>query len=155
MIDVKIINSVLEALTSTFKAAAKSEVRLQKPNLIHEISESYEIVTTIGFNGSLQGNVIYTVPSKTAITIVNNMMAGMMEITSVDEMAVSAIGELGNMISGAIAVSLEKVGYPINITPPSVVRGFEMKISVEGNILKFSGNISGADEIDVYVVIKK
>lgn len=154
MLDIKIVNAVLSSLTATFKAAAKSVVKLQKPELIKDIGETRAIVSTIGFNGVLEGNVIYTLSEDTAKSIVGNMMGGMMEINEVDELALSAIGELGNMISGAIAISLEKIGYPINITPPSVVRGSDMKISVNGTILKFSGFVDETKEIDVYMVIK-
>ncbi|MDN5342135.1 chemotaxis protein CheX [Oceanotoga sp. DSM 15011] len=155
MIDVKIINSVLSSLTDTFKSAAQTDINLQSPKLVKTIEKTYEIVTTIGFNGVLEGNVIYTLTSETSLEIVNSMMGGMMKLTEVDDMAISAIGELGNMISGAIAVSLEKVGYSIDITPPSVVEGKEMRVSVEGNILKFAGTLLDGKEIEIFLVVKK
>jgi len=153
MIDVKIINAVIEALTSTFKSASKTEIKLAKPQLLKEIGESFDIITSIGFNGVLEGNLIYTVPVHGAVEIVNNMMNGMMEITQLDDMALSAIGELANMISGAIAISLERTGFPINITPPSVVNGTSIKVNVSGQVLKFPGNFGNA-EIDVFLVVK-
>lgn len=155
MVDIKIVNAALSALTSTFQAAAKSEVKLKKPEMIKDIGRSQDIVSTIGFNGVLEGNLIYTMPEDSAKYIVNNMMGGMMEIKDIDEMALSAIGELGNMISGAVAISLEKIGYPINITPPSVVRGHDLNVTVDGIKLKFSGTLSDGSEIFVFLVIKK
>lgn len=155
MIDVKIVNAVLNALVSTFKSAAKTDIKIDKPQLQNKIEKSYEIVTTIGFNGVLEGNLIYTLNEDSAKIIVNNMMQGMMQVDSIDEMALSAVGELGNMISGSVAVAMEKIGYSINITPPSVVEGKEMKVAVDGNILKFKGLLDEKKEIDLYLVVKK
>jgi chemotaxis protein CheX len=82
------------------------------------------------------------------------MMEGMMQLDEFDEMATSAIGELGNMISGTIATSLEKIGYTINITPPSVVEGKALKVSVDGSILKFVTKLPSDKEFDMYLVLK-
>lgn len=154
MIDVKIINSVLNSLTETFKSAAKMHLKLDKPQLKKSIEGNYGIVTTIGFNGVLEGNVVYTLNQDVAIEIVNKMMGGVLEISEMDDMAISAVGELGNMISGAIATNLEKIGYTINITPPSVVEGKALKVSVDGSILKFASKIPDGKEFDVYLVLK-
>ncbi|MDK2946158.1 chemotaxis protein CheX [Geotoga petraea] len=155
MIDVKVVNAVLNSLVTTFKSAAKTDIKIDKPQLMSKIDKSYEVVTTIGFNGVLEGNLIYTLNEESGKNIVNNMMEGMMQVDSMDDMALSAIGELGNMISGAVAISMEKIGYSINITPPSVVEGKEMKVSVDGNILKFKGLIDDTKEIDLYLVVKR
>jgi chemotaxis protein CheX len=155
MIDVKIVNAVLNSLVTTIKSAAKTDIKIDKPQLMNKIDKSYEVVTTIGFNGVLEGNLIYTLNEESGKIIVNNMMEGMMQVDSMDDMALSAIGELGNMISGAVAVSMEKIGYSINITPPSVVEGKDMKVSVDGNVLKFKGLLDDTKEIDLYLVVKK
>jgi chemotaxis protein CheX len=154
MVDVKIINAVLNSLTETFKNAAKLNLKLEKPKLQKSIDGNYGIVTTIGFNGVLEGNVVYTLQIDTALEIVNKMMEGMMQLDEFDEMATSAIGELGNMISGTIATSLEKIGYTINITPPSVVEGKALKVSVDGSILKFVTKLPSDKEFDMYLVLK-
>lgn len=155
MFDVKIINSVLKALSSTFKAVAQTNLILDKPKLQNKIEGEYGIVTTIGFNGVLEGNLIYTLNQDIALIIANKMMGGVLELTELDEMAVSAIGELGNMTSGSIAMNLETIGYNIDITPPSIVEGKALKVSVEGNILKFPSSLPEGDKFDVYLILKK
>lgn len=154
MLDVKVINAVIEALTGTFKAASKTTISLGKPQMLRDIGESFQIITTIGFNGVLEGNLIYSMPEDVAINIVTNMMGGMMQIDTIDTMALSAIGELANMISGAIAISLEKAGFPINITPPSVLNGEKISVNVHGTILKFPGKLLEDKEMDVFLVVK-
>jgi chemotaxis protein CheX len=40
------------------------------------------------------------------------------------------------MISGNIATNMEQIGKPIDITPPSVILGKEIRVNVDGVILK-------------------
>ena len=154
MIDVKIINSVLNSITGTFKTSTKVDLKMGKPQLLKSIEGRYGIVTTIGFNGVLEGNIVYTFNQDVGLEIANSMMGGMMDLNEMDEMAISAIGELGNMISGAVATNLEKIGYSINITPPSIVEGKAIKVSVDGSILKFSAFLKNEKEFDIYLVVK-
>ena len=51
------------------------------------------------------------------------------EVTSLDEMAWSALSELGNMITGNAATLLSQNGYDLDITPPSVIRGTDVEVS--------------------------
>ena len=50
------------------------------------------------------------------------MMMGM-PVTALDDMSISAISELGNMIMGNAATIFSTKGYVIDITPPSVCHG--------------------------------
>ena len=47
----------------------------------------------------------------------------MMPITEMNELSMSAISELGNMILGNAATILSTKGIGIDITPPSLCRG--------------------------------
>jgi len=50
-------------------------------------------------------------------------------VMTFDEMASSAIGELGNMISGNATTLLSEAGYECQITPPALVRGAGVEIA--------------------------
>ncbi|HQI78295.1 MAG TPA: chemotaxis protein CheX [Petrotogaceae bacterium] len=154
MLDVKIINATMDALKVAFVTAAKTDFKVQKPLMVKEVERIYDVITVIGFNGAIDGNLVYAVKREGAIIIVNNMMSGMLEINSLDEMALSAISELGNMVSGSIAMSLEKIGYSINITPPSVITGKDLQVLSEGTILKFPGIIHDETEMGVFLAMK-
>jgi chemotaxis protein CheX len=145
MLDVKIINATLDALKVAFVTAAKTDFKVQKPLMVKEVERIYDVITVIGFNGAIDGNLVYAVKREGAIIIVNN---------SLDEMALSAISELGNMVSGSIAMSLEKIGYSINITPPSVITGKDLQVLSEGTILKFPGIIHDETEMGVFLAMK-
>ncbi len=103
----------------------------------------------------MEGNIIYSFSEKEAISLVNEMMQGIMNINELDDMAISAIGEFGNMIAGAIATHLEQYGYLITVTPPSVMRGKIVKVNVRGTILLFPLYVSGNNEMDLYFVYKE
>lgn len=51
-----------------------------------------------------------------------------MEVKELDDMAKSAISELGNMIAGNSAGFFMEMGKNINITPPSMYTGSNMTV---------------------------
>ena len=59
------------------------------------------------------------------------MMMGM-PVDTMDEMAKSALSELGNMIMGNTATLLFNTGVNIDITPPTLMMGEKMQISNTG-----------------------
>jgi chemotaxis protein CheX len=50
-------------------------------------------------------------------------------VVTFDQLAASAIAELGNMISGNSVTLLSSQGYKVDITPPTIVKGSNVKIS--------------------------
>lgn len=80
-----------------------------------------------GITGDVAGQVIYGMSMATA-----NQVAGMMigqPVKTFDQLAASAIAELGNMISGNSATLLTEQGYDCDITPPTIIKGANVKIS--------------------------
>ena len=107
-------------------------------NWCQEILKDYDVVLNIGFDWCIgRKHYLFISSEKEAINLVNEMMQGTMNINELDDMAISAIEEFGNMISGAIATHLEQYGYSIKVTPPSVMRGKIVKVNVRGTILLF------------------
>jgi len=80
-----------------------------------------------GVTGQIQGQVIYGMSLRTADKIASTMLG--QTIKTFDELAASAIGELANMISGNAMQHLSEAGWICDITPPSIVRGTDLKIS--------------------------
>jgi len=151
-VDVKVINAMLKGVVKVFSEAVNMKVELQKPELAKELAKGYDLVTIVGFNGSLEGNLVYGFSSKLGVEIVSSMMG--MPYDKLDELAMSGIGELGNMVSGNIATNLEQIGKPIDITPPSVIVGKEIMVNVDGVILKIPAVIN--DEVcEVNMVLRE
>jgi chemotaxis protein CheX len=89
--------------------------------------KSGEVVISIGVTGDLTGSVILNMSECTAKIIASKMMFGM-EVKELDDMAKSAISELGNMIAGNSASFFMDIGKNINITPPSLYTGTNMTL---------------------------
>ncbi|HPF16326.1 MAG TPA: chemotaxis protein CheX [Thermotogota bacterium] len=137
--DVKVINAMLKSLVKVFNETIHSKVELDKPEISKILAKGYDLVTVVGYNGYMEGNLVYGFTSELGLNIVSRMMG--MPYEKLDDLAMSAIGELGNMVSGNIAMNLEKIGKPIDITPPSVILGKEIHINVDGLILKIPAHL--------------
>jgi chemotaxis protein CheX len=89
------------------------------------------VVIIIGIAGDFKGQVFFTMQEKTACSIASSMMFGM-DVPALDEMAKSAIAELGNMIMGNVSTEFYNEGIKIDITPPTVLVGSDINISTKG-----------------------
>jgi len=77
------------------------------------------------------------------------------EIIEFDEMARSALGELGNIITGKASVSLESAGYPIEISPPTLVMAENVRISSLKIPMIVVPLETECGEIDIYVGLEE
>jgi len=111
-INVNHINPFLMAAGTILRDACQMEMSIGKPYVI---------------TGEMRGQVMIAMKITKACEIASKMMMGM-PVPELDEMAMSAISELGNMIMGNAATILSTKGIGIDITPPTLCRG-AMKIS--------------------------
>ena len=88
-------------------------------------SQQCNVIT--GVTGKIQGQVIYGMSLITADKIASIMLG--QPIRTFDQLAASAIAEMGNMISGNAMALLSEAGYVCDITPPTIIRGTNVKIS--------------------------
>lgn len=88
-------------------------------------SQQCNVIT--GVTGQIEGQVLYGMSLITADKMASAMLG--QPVRTFDQLAASAIGELGNMISGNASTALAEAGFHCDITPPSIVRGTNVKIS--------------------------
>lgn len=86
-----------------------------------------QVTIVTGVNGEVEGSVLYGMSLITAQKIASAMIC--QPLAAMDDMAWSAISELGNMITGNAAQLMYDSGYKCDITPPSVMRGMNIEIS--------------------------
>lgn len=86
-----------------------------------------EVTISIGVTGELNGSILMNMNEKSALTIASKMMFGM-EVTELNDLAKSAIAELGNMIAGNATIYFSNMGKAIDITPPVVYTGKNISI---------------------------
>lgn len=89
----------------------------------------------LGITGEITGQVCVVMETETAKDIASRMMMGM-PITELDDMAKSALSELGNMMMGNAATLLSNSNVLIDITPPTLVFGSAMITSPEMAVIK-------------------
>jgi chemotaxis protein CheX len=101
---------------------------------IHDIGNQIhtpEVVCIIGIIGDLRGNVIYAMSAGAAKSIAGMMMGGM-ELEEFDEIAQSAIAELGNMLSGSACTEMSLLNITVDVSTPTLMTGtFSVSASAE------------------------
>jgi len=97
-----------------------------KPYLIRLDSTRQAVNVVVGVVGAVQGMVIYGMDLAVAKGVLRAMAGAPIPIA--DPMAQSALGELGNLITGLASGILEQNGYPCRISPPAIVRGTAIRI---------------------------
>lgn len=86
-----------------------------------------DVNTIIGVTGQLEGQVIYTFDERVALRIASALMGEAVE--ELDELAKSAVAELGNIITGNAAIGLSENGYNCILTPPTLLTGKELIVT--------------------------
>lgn len=107
-----------------------------------------------GITGDVAGQVIYGMSMNTANQIATKMIG--QPIQTFDQLAASAIAELGNMISGNSATKLTEQGYACDITPPTIIKGANVKITMtDAPALVIPVVISGIGDLEVNVSLRE
>ncbi|MEE8473177.1 MAG: chemotaxis protein CheX [Dehalococcoidia bacterium] len=78
-----------------------------------------DITAAIGVSGRLQGSVLYGFPAGTARAIIDKLLGRRVDLES--EMALSALGEIANVITGNAVTELAVNGYLCDISPPIMI----------------------------------
>lgn len=120
-INVEYINPFLMAATSIMKNMCQLDVKVGKPYVKTTEFESDSVIIMIGITGEMRGQVVIGFSMEVACDIASRMI--MMPVTEMNELSMSAISELGNMILGNAATILSTKGIGIDITPPTLCRG--------------------------------
>lgn len=120
-ISVEHINPFLSASTKVLREMCSIDVVVGKPYIKQPVFLNDTLVIIIGLTGERKGQVMIVLEEKVACDIASKMM--MMPVAKMDELAESAISELGNMIMGNAATIFSTKGIAIDITPPTLGRG--------------------------------
>ncbi len=114
------VNSFLAPAKLVWEKELKQALEYVKAELVAHQFTTEDITTIIGISGKLEGNVLYGMSVDTAKRIVSTMMGEEVK-TWKDDMGLSALGELANIITGNAATRLSQLGYPCQISPPVMI----------------------------------
>ncbi len=120
-VNVDHINPFLLASTKILKEMCFVEASIGKPYIKSPAFFEDTLIILIGFTGAMKGQAMIAFERPVACDIASKMI--MMPVTELDELAKSAIGELGNMIMGNTATIFSTKGIAIDITPPTIGNG--------------------------------
>jgi chemotaxis protein CheX len=120
-VNVEHINPFLMASTKVLKDMCFIDAKVGKPYIKNPAFFEDTLIILIGFTGEMKGQALIAFNNEVACNIASKMI--MMPITVMDELAKSAISELGNMIMGNTATIFSTKGIAIDITPPTVANG--------------------------------
>ena len=113
-----------------------------KPYVKNTAFEKDDLVICLGVVGQLVGQVLIAFKNDVALDIASKMC--MMPMTELNEISISALSELGNMILGNAATVLSTKNVLVDITTPTLIHGsFEINSAYAKNIcmpLTFDGN---------------
>lgn len=125
---VEYVNVFIKVSTDILNNFVADKFSVGRPYIRQNPFPTKDIVIMLGITGDIRGQAIFSMSEVVAMTIASGMMMGM-PVDKIDEMAKSALSELGNMIMGNSATLLFNLGIKIDITPPSFVIGHEIEIS--------------------------
>lgn len=112
------ISAIKEVLNENFGMGMVAK----KPFLKEYPAKLSDLIIMIGITGKLRGQVIFNMKESMGKMIASKMMMGM-PVDKIDDMAESAISEMGNMVMGHVATNFSKDGMIIDITPPTLLIG--------------------------------
>lgn len=115
------INPFLIASTKVLKDMVFIDAKIGKPFLKSTEFDGQSLLIMLGVTGEIKGQVILSFKSTVALDVASKMcMTPLMEL---NELAQSAVCELGNMILGNTATVFSTKGIDIDITPPTICNG--------------------------------
>lgn len=127
---VEFINPFITAACLVLERMGNKTVEKGKLLLKASPVEGNQVTSIIGVTGEVRGQVFYSMDLDTAMRLASGMMMGI-SVTEFDELCKSAVNELGNMITGNAASELGNNGFNCNITPPTLIMGKEVLVSVK------------------------
>jgi len=125
---VEYVNPFIESASGVLEEIAQLKTERGKLTLKDAKAPFRDVCVILGVVGQVHGQIIYGFDEGTAKNIVSKMMMGA-EVLELDEMARSALGELGNMVTGKASIALESLGVKIDISPPTMVMAKNLQIS--------------------------
>ncbi|MTI79919.1 MAG: chemotaxis protein CheX [Firmicutes bacterium] len=134
--NVNYINSFILGIEDILSQMAPN-IELERKDVItkKEPFVADSVISIVGFNGDINGQVVFVYKENFALHLASTICG--MEIQEIDELALSALGEISNMASGRAVIKLDELAQKkANITPPTTLHsGDQINISVKQPII--------------------
>ena len=110
------VNAFLTPAIDGWQKELGIDLAFREAEAVTGVFTTEDLTAIIGVTGKLKGNVFYELSNGTAKSVASAMCG--MDFEEMDEMALSAVGELANMITGNATTVLAETNYVCDISPP-------------------------------------
>ena len=153
-VDIKYINPFVKATILVLEMLGMSGGKLGKPTLSDLKFPDNAFLIQVGVTGGMKGQVIIGLTEQKAKDTASIMMMGM-PVPELDDMARSALGELGNMIMGNTATIFSTMDIVFDITPPLSMHGYDLKLQAETTAIKIPILINDAEHLSIFICLNE
>ena len=148
--NVKWVNPFVTSVNNVMKEIGFIDIETGTMNAKSQEITGNGVVLMLGIVGDLQGNIMYVIDEESAKKIITKFMKGI-PVPDLDSMAASSLSELSGMLSVHVATSYAQAGYNVELSPPSLMIGNNMRIMMNSN--KVLSVIFKASDVTVEVNI--
>ena len=111
------VNAFLTPALDVWKKELGQDLTYNGAHSVMGTFTTEDLTAIIGVTGGLQGNVFYEWSNATALAVAG-LMCGTTYTDELDDVGLSAIGELANIITGNATIELAAAQYVCEISPP-------------------------------------
>ena len=150
---VEFVDPIIEGAQKVLATEIQAEVQRGSLSVNNSPCTTCDVTTIVAVTGAVEGFLLLSVSAETARAIVSAMVGQTFE--EMNELAVSGIAELGNVIAGNATIALAESGFPSKVAPPVVVIGSGTRISTV-NIQRLVVPLSTpVGQVEVQVALKE
>ncbi len=140
--DVKLLNSFIDAVFQVFREVANLELKKERVQFYEEGHKfNADVATLLGFTGSLKGQLVISLNEKIAKGFASAILMGV-PVEEFNELAESGVCEMVNMVGGKALANLLEQGYTCDLSVPSIVRGKMVEIGFVPKTPMFAADFS-------------
>jgi chemotaxis protein CheX len=125
-----ILNAFLAAAGNSMSKEVQSAIKRTGLHMDPSEHVTDEVTVYLSMVGAVRGMVLVGMSLTTARAMAATMVGEPQD--ELNEMGLSALAEMGNLIAGGACVELEKIGLHADITPPTIMIGSKSRISTLG-----------------------
>ena len=127
MVRAELFNTFIMAAGNVLSTEMGVGIRRGPLSLQRDVYVTNDVTVLLNLVGDVWGSAFYSLNFGTSRSFVARMLG--QEVTSFDELAMSGIGELGNVITGRASTTLAGMGLEVAISVPSLIVGKGSRIS--------------------------
>lgn len=151
--DSNMLKTFIDAVLSVLPMLGLTDIKQGNAIEKDKLAAAKDVTILIGLSQDIRGNLAYGLSEECARNIASIMMGGM-PVPKFDELAQSAICELVNMVTASAATNLGSAGKVVNISPPTLVTGQNVKVRVSHEQILAIEFITSAGTIEINVGIE-